>query len=99
VWDVTQQQAPLLSFDVGAAVGDVAWAPHSSTVFAAVTDEGKVHVFDLAQNRQLALCAQKVSTEALHGQLPALYAGSMRVHFWRAAAAACEQHTRVGGVA
>jgi dynein intermediate chain 1 len=68
VWDVTQQQAPLLSFDVGAAVGDVAWAPHSSTVFAAVTDEGKVHVFDLAQNRQLALCAQKVSRDALKGK-------------------------------
>jgi hypothetical protein len=61
VWDVTQQQAPLMSFDVGAAVGDVAWAPYSSTVFAAVTDEGKVHVFDLAQNRQLPLCVQKVS--------------------------------------
>jgi len=61
VWDVAQQQAPLLSFDVGAAVGDVAWAPYSSTVFAAVTDEGKVHVFDLAQNKQLPLCAQKVS--------------------------------------
>lgn len=61
VWDVTQQQAPLMSFDVGAVVGDVAWAPYSSTVFAAVTDEGKVHVFDLAQNRQLPLCVQKVS--------------------------------------
>jgi hypothetical protein len=60
VWDVAQQQAPLLSFDVGAAVGDVAWAPYSSTVFAAVTDEGKVHVFDLALNRQLPMCAQKV---------------------------------------
>lgn len=60
VWDISQQQAPLLSFDVGAAVGDVAWAPYSSTVFAAVTDEGKVQVFDLAQNRQLPMCAQKV---------------------------------------
>lgn len=64
VWDITQQQAPVLSFDVGAAVGDVAWAPYSSTVFAAVTDEGKVHVFDLAQNRQLPLCAQKVREAA-----------------------------------
>lgn len=67
VWDVTQQQAPLLSFDVGAAVGDVAWAPYSSTVFAAVTDEGKVHVFDLAQNRQLPMCVQKVSWMTLCG--------------------------------
>lgn len=61
VWDADQQQAPLMSFDLGAAVGDIAWAPYSSTVFAAVTDEGKVHVFDLAQNRQLPMCAQKVS--------------------------------------
>jgi dynein intermediate chain 1 len=62
VWDVSQPQAPLMSFDLGAAVGDIAWAPYSSTVFAAVTDDGKVHVFDLAQNRQLPLCAQKVSS-------------------------------------
>lgn len=54
-----------MSFDLGAAVGDVAWAPYSSTVFAAVTDEGKVHVFDLAENRQLPLCAQKVSVTGL----------------------------------
>lgn len=57
---MSQPQAPLMSFDLGAAVGDIAWAPYSSTVFAAVTDDGKVHVFDLAQNRQLPLCAQKV---------------------------------------
>lgn len=56
-----QQRAPLLSFQLGAVVGDVAWAPYSSTVFAAVTDEGRVHVYDLAQNRQLPLCAQKVT--------------------------------------
>jgi dynein intermediate chain 1, axonemal len=34
---------PVLSFDLGCAVGDVAWAPYSSTVFAAVTSDGKVH--------------------------------------------------------
>ncbi|WIA12351.1 hypothetical protein OEZ85_012402 [Tetradesmus obliquus] len=64
VWDVSQPQAPLMSFDLGAAVGDIAWAPYSSTVFAAVTDDGKVHVFDLAQNRQLPLCAQKCTKKA-----------------------------------
>lgn len=30
-------------FEIGAAVTDVAWAPYSSTVFAAVTTEGKVN--------------------------------------------------------
>ena len=29
-------------FDLNAQVGDVAWAPYSSTVFAAVTVDGKV---------------------------------------------------------
>jgi hypothetical protein len=56
-----------MSFDLGAAVGDIAWAPYSSTVFAAVTDDGKVHVFDLAQNRQLPLCSQKVGECAPQG--------------------------------
>jgi len=34
---------PVLTFDLGNAVGDVSWSPHSSTVFAAVTTDGKVH--------------------------------------------------------
>ena len=33
---------PLISVNVGNAVGGVAWAPYSSTVFAAVTSDGKV---------------------------------------------------------
>ena len=33
---------PLFMFDLNAQVGDVAWAPYSSTVFAAVTVDGKV---------------------------------------------------------
>ena len=41
---------PVMSFDLFNAVGDVAWAPYSSTVFAAVTSDGKVHVFDLNEN-------------------------------------------------
>ena len=55
---------PVLSFDLGAPVGDVAWAPFSSTVFAAVTDGGRAHVFDLAQNRDAAVCVQRVSRKA-----------------------------------
>ncbi|CAN0222778.1 unnamed protein product, partial [Laminaria digitata] len=42
---------PIMSFDLGNAVGDVFWSPYSSTVFAAVTSDGKVHVFDLAENK------------------------------------------------
>ena len=35
IWD-HNYPTPILSFDLGNAVGDVAWAPYSSTVFAAV---------------------------------------------------------------
>jgi dynein intermediate chain 1 len=41
IWDHNVAH-PILSFDLGNAVGDVAWAPYSSTVFAAVTSDGKV---------------------------------------------------------
>ena len=40
------------------------WAPYSSTVFAAVTSDGKVHVFDLAENKHEPLCEQKVVKRA-----------------------------------
>ena len=33
---------PVMSFDLENPVGDAAWSPHSATVFAAVTDDGKV---------------------------------------------------------
>ncbi|RKO91389.1 WD40-repeat-containing domain protein, partial [Blyttiomyces helicus] len=41
LWDHDQQKA-IMSFDLNSSVGDVAWAPYSSTVFAAVTAEGKL---------------------------------------------------------
>merc|ERR1711871_1376480 len=55
---------PIMSFDLGNAVGDIAWSPYSSTVFAAVTSDGKVHVFDLAENEHEPLCEQKVVKRA-----------------------------------
>jgi dynein intermediate chain 1 len=63
IWDHNNPQ-PILSFDLGNAVGDVAWSPYSSTVFAAVTSDGKVHVFDLAENKHEPLCEQKVVKRA-----------------------------------
>ena len=55
---------PIMSFDLGNAVGDISWSPYSSTVFAAVTGDGKVHVFDLSVNKKEALCQQKVIKKA-----------------------------------
>jgi dynein intermediate chain 1 len=63
IWDHNYAY-PILSFDLGNAVGDIAWAPYSSTVFAAVTSDGKVHVFDLAENKHEPLCEQKVVKRA-----------------------------------
>ena len=47
-------------FDLNAQVGDVAWAPYSSTVFAAVTIDGKVHIYDLYINKYNPICVQAV---------------------------------------
>lgn len=47
-------------FDLNAQVGDVAWAPYSSTVFAAVTIDGKVHVFDLHVDKYKPVCSQPI---------------------------------------
>ncbi len=41
-------------------MGDIAWAPYSSTVFAAVTADGKVLVFDLNINKYEPICEQSV---------------------------------------
>ena len=51
---------PLFMFDLNAQVGDVAWAPYSSTVFAAVTIDGKVHIYDLYINKYNPICVQAV---------------------------------------
>ena len=47
-------------FDLNSQVGDVAWAPYSSTVFAAVTIDGKVHIYDLYINKYNPICVQAV---------------------------------------
>ncbi|KAM4740179.1 dynein, axonemal, intermediate chain 1, paralog 2 [Anableps anableps] len=59
IWDHTIN-TPMFTFVLNAAVGDVAWAPYSSTVFAAVTTDRKVHVFDLSINKHEAICQQLV---------------------------------------
>jgi dynein intermediate chain 1 len=51
---------PLFTFDVHAQAGDIAWAPYSSTTFAAVTTDGKVHIFDMSMDRYKAVCVQAV---------------------------------------
>lgn len=50
---------PVLTFDLGSPVGDAAWAPYSSTVFAAATEAGRLAVFDLEQDAHAPCCMQK----------------------------------------
>ena len=52
---------PLFMFDLDSHVTDIAWAPYSSTVFAASTLDGRVHVFDLKLDKYHAICSQKVT--------------------------------------
>eukprot|EP00118_Oscarella_pearsei_P010350 m.63130 g.63130 ORF g.63130 m.63130 type:complete len:701 (+) comp35145_c2_seq10:76-2178(+) len=61
VWDRSQTDDPVFTFDLNCSVRDLAWAPFSSTVLAAVTSDGKVHVFDLHINKYEAVCEQKVT--------------------------------------
>mmetsp|Transcript_84867 Transcript_84867/g.205776 ORF Transcript_84867/g.205776 Transcript_84867/m.205776 type:complete len:705 (+) Transcript_84867:326-2440(+) len=63
LWDHRCPTA-IMSFDVSTAVGDIDWAPYSSTVFACVTADGRVLVYDLLVNKHGALCNQKVVKKA-----------------------------------
>ncbi len=57
---------PTMTFDLGSPVGDVAWEPGSATTFAAVTEEGRVVVYDLAIDKRQPLCEQRIVSK---GQL------------------------------
>ena len=56
--DIIFHLEPILSYDVGYQVNDVAWAPYSSTVFALVTGDGGIRVFDLHLNKYKQICKQ-----------------------------------------
>ena len=45
----------------------MAWAPYSSTVFALVTGDGGVRVFDIHLNKYKQICRQKVITSGEGG--------------------------------
>ncbi|KAJ9593502.1 hypothetical protein L9F63_014955, partial [Diploptera punctata] len=85
IWE-DKRSVPLFVFDLGCAVGDVEWSPYSSTVFAAVTDDGKVHVFDLNVNKYRPICIQaivsrkrnKLTRIAFNHKMPILIVGDDR---------------------
>ena len=63
LWD-HKLSYPLLFLDLGNSVGDVSWSPYSSTTFSAVTSDGKIHLYDLYENKHDPLCVQKVVKRA-----------------------------------
>ncbi|CAH8517153.1 unnamed protein product [Heterobilharzia americana] len=71
IWD-HKKSKPVFTFDLGSPVGDVAWAPYSSTVFAAVTADGRVHVYDLSINKYEPLCNHIIIVGDDRGQVNSL---------------------------
>eukprot|EP01006_Ploeotia_vitrea_P040276 TRINITY_DN66418_c11_g1_i5.p1 TRINITY_DN66418_c11_g1~~TRINITY_DN66418_c11_g1_i5.p1 ORF type:complete len:683 (+),score=390.47 TRINITY_DN66418_c11_g1_i5:191-2239(+) len=63
MWEL-HTEAPILTFDLNNAVGDIAWAPYSSTVFACITADGKLRVFDLSVNKHEPIAETKVVKKA-----------------------------------
>lgn len=47
LWD-SEITRPIVTFDLQSPIGDIQWAPYSSTVFAAVTSAGFLYVYDLS---------------------------------------------------
>ena len=51
----------MLKFDLGSPVNEVCWAPYSSTLFACVTADGDIYVYDIGVNKYEPICVQRVS--------------------------------------
>ncbi|KAI9026885.1 WD40-repeat-containing domain protein [Hyaloraphidium curvatum] len=51
---------PLLAFDLGSPVLDVAWSPHRASILAAVTGSGKLCIFDLLSRTDRPVLEQQV---------------------------------------
>ncbi|XP_050736135.1 dynein axonemal intermediate chain 1-like isoform X2 [Eriocheir sinensis] len=52
--------SPLIVLDLGGAVSGVAWSPFNSSVVVALSDEGRVYVYDLFMRRAKPLCVQSL---------------------------------------
>ncbi|XP_060829954.1 dynein intermediate chain 2, ciliary [Bombus pascuorum] len=82
IWEDDRME-PLFMFDLGVPIGDVQWAPYSSTVLACVSNDGKVTVFDLNVNKYRPICSQpvvsrkkyKLTRLAFNNKLPFIIVG------------------------
>nr|XP_053630549.1 dynein intermediate chain 2, ciliary-like [Cherax quadricarinatus] len=60
VW-LHRSQSPLVTLDLGGPVAGVTWSPYTSTVVVAVTEECRIHVYDLFLRQCRPLCVQNVA--------------------------------------
>ncbi|XP_076753588.1 dynein intermediate chain 2, ciliary [Xylocopa sonorina] len=82
IWEDDRME-PLFMFDLGVSIGDVQWAPYSSTVLASVSNDGKVTVFDLNINKYKPICSQQIVSKkknkltklAFNNKLPFIIVG------------------------
>lgn len=69
IWRNGQKNTPLQIFDFAPnSINDIKWAPHSSTVFAAVSSDGVLYIYDIAINRFQPICTTDI-LEINEGQL------------------------------
>jgi len=69
LWRHGQTDQPLQIFDFAPhSVTDIQWAPHSSTVFSAVTSDGVLFIYDISLNRYKEICRTDV-VESNEGSL------------------------------
>lgn len=55
---------PVMTWDLNTAVGDICWSPYSSTVFACITTDGKVRVYDLKVNKHEPIGETRVNKKS-----------------------------------
>lgn len=54
------KETPIACFELEAAVTDIQWAPYSSTIFAAVTLNPNLYIYNLAKDKHTYICDQKI---------------------------------------
>lgn len=63
LWDHDYEK-PIITFDLNSPVSSIAWAPYSSTIFAAATNEGKIYIFELNDKKYEPVCEQQIVKKA-----------------------------------
>ncbi|KAG1650608.1 Dynein intermediate chain 1, axonemal [Nymphon striatum] len=68
LWHCKYPRSPLLEFEFDCTISDVAWAPYSSTVFALVTNDGRIFVYDLVISKNKAMAEYQVKSKCVTGR-------------------------------